>query len=64
MHAGPQSIEGILTPTESSLATSLWPITRVRKELNIFQKQALNLASVNKFTLIQGPPGKIIQLAI
>lgn len=51
----------MLTKEELSLATSLWPLQREHhgklKELNKFQKDALDIAYNNGFTLIQGPPG-------
>ena len=51
----------MLTSEDLSLATSLWPLQydlgRL-KELNKFQKEALDIAYDNSFTLIQGPPGK------
>ena len=52
----------MLTSEDLSLATSLWPLQYERpgrlKELNKFQKEALDIAYDNSFTLIQGPPGK------
>ena len=55
-------ISRVLTREELSLATSLWPLQQERsgrlKELNKFQKDALDIANSNSFTLIQGPPGK------
>ena len=50
----------MLTREESLLATSLWTLQRPGrlKELNKFQKDALDIAYSNSFTLIQGPPGK------
>ena len=56
-------ISQTLTQEELSLATSLWPLQYERpdrlKELNKFQKEALDIAYGNCFTLIQGPPGKL-----
>ena len=64
-HTGSQSIMNILKQREMSLATSLWPLldqydrgSRVPKKLNRFQKEALDIATFDSFTLIQGPPGK------
>ena len=57
----------MLTQEELSLAISLWPLQNVRpgnpnlKELNEFQKEALDIACGNSFTLIQGPPGTPMQ---
>lgn len=58
-----QGISRVLTQEELSLATSIWPLECERpgkpKELNKFQKEALDIANGNGFTLIQGPPGKL-----
>ena len=53
-----------LTREERQIAMSLWPFQaegvgiQKLKELNQFQKDAINLSSCNNFTLIQGPPGE------
>ena len=57
----------MLTQEELSLAISLWPLRKEHpgnpklKELNECQKEALDIACGNSFTLIQGPPGKPMQ---
>ena len=57
-------ISRMLIQEELTLAISLWPLqnehpgNRKLKELNEFQKEALDIACGNSFTLIQGPPGK------
>ena len=67
-YKGYQSIASILKQErDMSLAISLWPLqyniiydrgSRVPKKLNRFQKEALDIATFDSFTLIQGPPGK------
>jgi len=62
LSADPPSVKDILPQKEASIATSLWPIgqrTRgsERKELNEFQRKAVDLACSNEFVMIQGPPG-------
>ena len=38
-------------------ATNLWESENKENELNKIQKKAIKLALVNRFQLIQGPPG-------
>jgi hypothetical protein len=67
---GTLRISRILTQDELLLATSLWPLqlqneypgSRKLKELNEFQKEALDIAYGSSFTLIQGPPGIPVQM--
>ena len=59
----PSSIKSILPPEEASIATSLWPLQqrpdgRGRVKLNKYQRDAIDLACGNRFTMIQGPPGQ------
>lgn len=59
----PPSIATLLTQEEISIATSLWPFqveNLMRKELNKYQKSALDIACSNTFTLVQGPPGELV----
>ena len=61
-HTDLQNISTMITAEEASVATSIWPVTRRengsgRKKLNRYQKNAIEIACNNHFTLIQGPPG-------
>ena len=66
MYTGSPRIQdlGFLTAEEISIANSLWPFQKRiqgrggRRKLNKYQKDALNIACSNSFTLIQGPPGR------
>ena len=64
----PKSVKDVLTNEQVSLATSMWPIQRRntlpgngrqsgKVKLNKFQRKAIDIATSNNFTLIQGPPG-------
>ena len=57
-HSSP-NIERVLTPNETTVARSYWPLKDKRK-LNSYQQQALDLAWSKKFSMIQGPPGMYI----
>ena len=57
-----RKLDTIIPAEAASIATSIWPITRRdhgrgRKKLNRLQREAIQIACNNKFTIIQGPPG-------
>ena len=60
-----KSIKDVLSISmeDASISTSLWPLRRRKNrsgriKLNKFQRKAIDLATNNKFVVIQGPPGK------
>ena len=62
LYTDPPSLRSILPPEDASIATSLWPLRqqpdgRGRAKLNKYQRDAIDIACCNPFTMIQGPPG-------
>ena len=45
-----------LSPNELLITNSYWPM-KDKRNLNKYQKAAIELAWKNRFTMIQGPPG-------
>ena len=53
-----QRIDRILSPSEMSTVTSYWSTQLLEKrELNRYQREAIDLVWDCEFSMIQGPPG-------